>query len=75
MSRFYPSDFSTDAWGRVEAHLEELLAADRQTLEGQGLDDKPTQAVRLRARIGLLKTLLELPEATRKAAADQLDGA
>lgn len=74
MSRFYPSDFETDAWRRVEAHLEELLARDREVIEGQGLDEKPTQTVRLRARIGLLKTLLELPEATRRAAGP-LDGA
>jgi hypothetical protein len=74
VSQFYLSDFDTQCWGRVEAHLQELLAEDRRVLEGQGLDDKPTQAVRLRARIGLLKSLLDLPEATRKAAGP-LDGA
>jgi hypothetical protein len=68
VSRFYPSDFQTDAWRRVEDHLQQLLAKDREVLEGQGLDDKPTQAVRLRARIGLLRSLLDLPEATLKAA-------
>ena len=74
MIRFYPSDFETDAWRRVEAHLLELLEKDRTVLEGQGLDEKPTQTVRLRARIGLLKLLLDLPEATRTAAGP-LDGA
>lgn len=66
----YPSDFQTDAWKRMQAHLERLRAEDRRTLEGQGLDEKPLQTVRLRARIGLLKSLLELPEAARKPAQD-----
>lgn len=74
MSRFYPSDFETACWGRMQAHLQELLDDARTVLEGQGLDDKPTQTVRIRARIGLLKSLLELPEATRQAAGP-LDGA
>ncbi len=73
MIGFYPGDFNTDAWKRVEAHLRHLLDQDRKTLEGQALDEKPTQTVRLRARIGLLKTLIDLPEATRKAS-DPLDG-
>lgn len=74
MSRFYPSDFDTDAWRRMEAHLHELLDKDRAVLEGQGLDEKPTQTVRLRARIGLLKSLIELPNAVREDAGP-LDGA
>lgn len=67
---FYPTDFDTAAWKRMQAHLEQLLAEDRRVLEGAGLDDKPNQTVRLRARIHLLKDLLALPEATRKAAAE-----
>lgn len=74
MIGFYPSDFETAAWKRVEAHLQRLLAEDRKTVEGQGLDEKPTQTVRLRARIGLLKSLLDLPAETRKSA-EPLDGA
>lgn len=58
---FYHADFQTDCWKRTAAHLERLLAADRATLESQALDEKPTSATRLRARIGLLKELLALP--------------
>lgn len=63
---FYPSDFQTDAWKRMQAHLQGLLDDDRRKLEGQGLDEKPTQTVRLRARIGLLTSLLDLPDAARR---------
>lgn len=68
---FLPYDFETDTWKRVQKHLEQLRAEDRRVLEGQALDEKPTQTVRLRARIGLLTTLLNLPEAARKAAEER----
>lgn len=61
MTGLFPYDFTTDAWKRTAAHLERLRAADRATLESQGLDEKPTQSTRLRARIALLSELLALP--------------
>lgn len=70
MSAFYPSDFSTDCWKRNEAHLQRLLAADRATLESQALDEKHTQATRLRARIALLNELLALPTQAQGEAGD-----
>lgn len=59
-------DLESPAWRKVEARLQKLLAEDRKQLEGPGLDEKPTSMVRLRARINLLKELLEIPDQVRK---------
>lgn len=58
---FYPDDFQTPTWRKTEAHLKQLLEKARAELEAPGLDDKPNSSVRLRARITLLKQLLDLP--------------
>lgn len=69
--QFYPDDFTTPTWRKVEAHLEGLLERARAELEGPGLDEKPVALVRLRTRIALLKDLLALP--TRGQAEDPDD--
>lgn len=67
---FYPDDFQTPTWRKTEQHLLALLAMARSQLEAPGLDEKPNSSVRLRARISLLKQLLDLPTQQRPDDAD-----
>lgn len=61
MSGFYPHDFQTDTWRRLQAHMQERLTVLRAELEAPGLDNKPESSIRLRAKITELKDLLAIP--------------
>lgn len=64
---FILHDFTTPAWIKLKARMESDLAKARAELEKQALDDKPSSAIRLRARIALLAQYLDLPAATDAA--------
>lgn len=63
----HPSAFSQPGSAYLLAWAEEQLADCRRQLETPTLDTKPESSIRLRARIGLLKDLLAIPEEVRKA--------
>lgn len=63
----HPSAFSQPGSVYLLDWAEEQLAKCREQLESAVLDAKPEASIRLRARIGLLKDLLAIPEGIRKA--------
>lgn len=62
MTVFYPHDFQTETWRRLEAHVNEQIAGFRADLESPALDSKPESSVRLRAKIAALKDILAIRE-------------
>lgn len=63
----HPSAFAQPGSQHLLAWAEHELADCRRQLENSTLDAKPESSIRLRARIGLLKELLGIPEAIRLA--------
>lgn len=63
----HPSAFTQPGSAYLLAWAEEQLANCREQLENATLDAKPESSIRLRARIGLLKDLLAIPDDIRKA--------
>lgn len=63
----HPSAFTQPGSAYLLAWAEEQMADCRRQLESATLDTKPEGSIRLRARIGLLKDFLAIPDDIRKA--------
>lgn len=59
---FLPGDFDSRLWRCLSRRLNDDLAKARADLESQAMDERPEGAIRLRARISLIKAYLRLPD-------------